>query len=128
MYATAMVIDDSALERFLAEILIKNSGFAKEVACFNSPVDALVHITEPGKDDSVLPDVIFVDICMPMMNGFGFLDEYLLLPEAVRRHCKIVMMSSTRSPEDYAQMKKYPVISAFLPKPLSEAALKGLVL
>lgn len=128
MYALAMIIDDSPLERFLGEILIKNSGFAREVISFNSPIDALTYFAQPETGGHVLPDVIFVDIYMPMMNGFGFLDEYLKLPQAVQEYCKVVMISSTRSPEDYAEMKKYPAIRAFLSKPLSEGALRGLVL
>lgn len=128
MYGTVMVIDDSAIERFLAETLIRNSRFAQKTISFNAAANALDMLTSSAHDTSLLPDIILVDIYMPLMNGFQFLDEYLKLPENVQQHCKIVMMSSTRSPDDYAQMKMYPVIHSFLAKPLSEAALTGLAL
>lgn len=127
MYGTVMVIDDSAIERFLAETLIRNSRFAQKVISFNAAADALALLASQANTPTTLPDVIFVDIYMPLMNGFQFLDEYLQLPEAVHQHCKVVMISSTRSQEDFSEMKKYPVIRCFLTKPLSEAALTGLV-
>jgi CheY-like chemotaxis protein len=126
IYRTVMVIDDSRLERFLAEKIIKNSLFADAVITFNSAIEALEYLTALGTDPDKFPDVILLDIYMPVMNGFEFLDKFLEFSEDIKKHCKIVIISSTDAYEDHAQMRRYPIISKFLTKPLSEEMLKKL--
>ena len=65
-------------------------------------------------------DVILVDIQMPVMNGFGFLDKFLEFPQEIQQHCKVIMFSSSVALEDQLSVKKYPVIRKFLAKPLTE--------
>jgi CheY-like chemotaxis protein len=124
MYQRVMVIDDSVLERFLAETVVKSSGFAKEVISFNNAPDALVYLER----EENLPDVILLDIQMPVMTGFEFLDKYVQLPDAIQQHCKIIMFSSSLADEDMARVKKYPAVRKYLAKPLSEELFRGLEL
>jgi len=126
MYHKAIVIDDSLLERFLAERIIKNSLFAKEVMTFNSPIDALGYLKTFDSNTDKLPDVIFLDIHMPVMNGFDFLNKFLELSADIKKHCKILMFSSTDAYEDHLRMRGYPIIRKFLTKPLSEEMLINL--
>ena len=128
MYHSVIVIDDSVLERFLAEKLMQNCRFAEQVTSFNSPIDALQYLTSLKNSQDKFPEVIFVDIQMPLMNGFEFLDKFMEFPEDARQHSKIVMFSSSQAPEDYSRMKQHPVIARFLSKPLSEESFRSLVL
>jgi two-component SAPR family response regulator len=125
MHNVVMVIDDSRLELVLAENKIKKSRFAKEVITFNSPIDALEHLNKLAYDPDKLPNVIFLDIYMPLMNGFDFLDKFLEFSDDIKRRCKIVMFSSTNASEDHQRMKSYPV-SKFLTKPLTKEMLENL--
>src|SRR3569833_146624 len=91
MYHTVMVVDDSKLELFLAETMIRNSMFAKETISFSSGDEALEYLALNKEQPDKLPEVIFVDIYMPVMSGFDFLDKYMQLPDAARSGSKIIM-------------------------------------
>ena len=121
-----MIIDDSPLERFVAETVIKKSLFAEEVMSFSGPADTLAYLESLVEGAKPFPDVLFVDIHMPLMNGFEFLDKYVEYPDEIKRRCRVVMFSSSEAQEDILRMKKYPVIRNFLTKPLSVTALKNI--
>lgn len=125
MYKTIVIIDDSPLERFLAETLAKSSGFAQVVIPFATAAEALAYLADPA---ATMPDIILVDIQMPLINGFQFLEEYGKLPEEATGSCKVIMFSSTLAPEDKARVKSYPVVKAFIEKPLSEKKFRELIL
>jgi CheY-like chemotaxis protein len=120
MYQSIMVIDDNPLERVLAEAIVKNSKFAERVIAYESAVSALAYLRSLGEDPSKFPDVILVDIQMPVMTGFEFLDKFMEFPPEIQQRCKIIMFSSSVEEEDHEKVKKYPIIRKFLPKPLLE--------
>jgi CheY-like chemotaxis protein len=99
MYQTAIIIDDSTLERFIAERVIKNSGFAFDTHGHSSASDALTWLQSLRNTE--YPDVTYLDVQMPLMTGFDFLDQYLQLPSVARQKVKIIMMSFSLADEDF---------------------------
>lgn len=122
-----MVIDDSPIDRMLVEKVIQRYEVAQEVIKMELAREALNYL-KAEENREKLPDLIFLDINMPEIDGFGFLDQYGLLPEQVRRGPKIVMLTSSLHSQDRERSLSNPYVSHFTNKPLTLAVLQELEL
>jgi len=107
--------------------MITSSLFATKVEVKNSAdvaLDYLKGITDPSE----FPEFIFLDLNMPIKNGFEFLLEYDLLPEGLRTTAKIVVLSSSISPADINKASTNPYVFKYVNKPLSEKYLDAISL
>ncbi|MFI5218683.1 MAG: response regulator [Bacteroidia bacterium] len=121
------VIDDSDLDRYILARFVSKYAFAKEVIDFNLAQKALGFFTEHQQNISVLPELIFLDINMPCVNGFQFLDCFELFPEAVKKQTRIVMLTSSNNPFDLEKAFKYASVCEYYNKPINEDKLKQLI-
>ena len=121
-----MVIDDAQIDRYIADKLITRCGFASEIIAFESGPVALKFLKSCRKGGEIPPDVILLDINMPEMNGFEFLDEYAGLPEEVKSNCNIVMLSSSVHPDDRKRALESQYVCTFISKPLNAEKLAEL--
>lgn len=119
----AMLIDDSEVDLFIQKRFIEISGFAKSIKAYSSPLHAITYLQE---SDSPTPQVIFLDLNMPDMDGFGFLDKFVQLPDKVRDIVKVVVLTSSSNQQDKRKAEAYAPVTNFLSKPLSVDALKAL--
>jgi CheY-like chemotaxis protein len=116
------LIDDSAFDLFIYEKLLIKSGITNSVKTFNSARDALKHLIAKAEE---LPDtIILLDLQMPDMNGFEFIDEFDQLPGDLRSKIRIFMLSSTIDTRDIEKAKASTHILDLLPKPLEIPFLK----
>lgn len=116
------LIDDSSFDLFIYEKLLIKSGITNSVKTFNSARDALKHLE--GQASEHPETIILLDLQMPDMNGFEFIDEFDKLPEALREKFRIFMLSSTIDTRDIEKAKASPHIIDLLPKPLEIPFLK----
>ena len=123
MVKKVLVIDDNEMDRFIATRIIQRSGFAGETVVKESAANALEYLESIIKESATAPDVIFLDIRMPEMDGFGFLDSFAKLPASFTGKCKIIMLSTTAHPEDHKRIIESSYVSCLLNKPLDQAKL-----
>jgi CheY-like chemotaxis protein len=123
-----MVIDDTLIDQFVAERMIKLYGFSENVIVFDSGLKALEYFSRKDLMDEDIPQVIFLDIRMPEMDGFEFLEDYAKLSEELKSKMKVVMLTSSLDKNDLDRGLKNPYVMHFLNKPLDEDQLTKLSL
>ena len=116
-----MIIDDNALDLYIAAKLIANNNFSEQILEYNNASAALEYLAENQENTDLLPQIIFVDIYLPIMDGFEFLENYNLLSPTLTNHCKIIMVSSTIDDRDIYRAKQDPSVSLFAVKPLTKS-------
>jgi CheY-like chemotaxis protein len=121
-YDIIMLVDDNPMDNFINKRLIESCGLASEVICFESAQDALLYLGTNQK----LPSLIFLDINMPGMNGFEFLEAYENLPSVIHEKCKVLMLSTSENFKDLNRANKNRFVRKFLNKPLSANVLKAI--
>ncbi len=122
-YTTCLLIDDNYIDNIVTRKLLENSRFANNIVISESPDDALEWL----RDGSVTPDVIFLDIRMPTMDGFEFLELYDKLAIA-KKNIKVFLLSSSLDPADIKKSADNKYITQFLHKPLTQKILEEISL
>ena len=85
--------------------------------------EAIEALLECDEKDNLLPTVIFLDISMPVMNGWEFLDSFQAAPINNKEKIKIVVMSSSINPLEIGMIKNYPIVHDYIVKPITPADL-----
>lgn len=121
-----MLIDDNEIDNLINQKMIEAAAVTDHIYTHTGAKSAIEFLKNMEKMDlaeKVLPDVIFLDIDMPLMDGFQFLDEFENLSPLTRKKCKIVMLTSSINPQDFNRSKKYPNVRLYLNKPLSHDSI-----
>lgn len=114
-----LVVDDSHLDRFIAEKMMAHLNLPATVITKESAIDALDYLEKMGHTRQL----IFVDINMPCMNGFEFLDK---LQERQQNNVTVVMLTSAINDVDRNKAEAHPLVHSFLNKPLDFSKLATL--
>ncbi|TGK18731.1 response regulator [Leptospira fluminis] len=118
-----MLIDDNSNDNFIHDRVIKKNGFANIVIALTSAVEALNYLKQQKEKGLVHPDLIFLDINMPGMNGWEFLVEYDKLDGDLQGKIIIIMLTTSDNPDDQEKARNLKTLSDFKTKPLTKEML-----
>lgn len=128
-YKVTWLIDDDELANFLSKKTLKLNHFAMHIFTFSTIEQALYMMYEVVKERVLdFPDFIFLDINMPGLDGWYFLDSYAELPEKYKEKCKLYMLSSSIDKADMVRTEQHKDACGFISKPLSGADLERIKL
>lgn len=128
-HKSVLLVDEDQIDNFINERMITTSNFSEEVIVCSSAISALAFLRERLANKSELPEIIFLDLNMPIMDGFGFLEEFDKLVSEypqLKEKCKIIVLSSSISPTDIDRASANIYVFKYLNKPLTEKYLDAI--
>lgn len=123
-----MLVDDNETDNFISKRIIEITRFSKRVEAKNSGKAALDYLKENEKNPENIPSLIFLDINMPIVDGFVFLYEFEKFNELVRNKCKVIILSSSDNKRDIDKIINNNHVIKFITKPLTEVSLEEIKL
>lgn len=118
-----MLVDDNDTDNFISKRIIEITKFSKGVEVKSSGKTALDYLKENQNNIDKIPSLIFLDINMPIVDGFVFLYEFEKFNELVRNKCKVIILSSSDNKRDIDKIVNNNHVIKFITKPLTEIAL-----
>ena len=112
-----LLIDDNDVDNYITRQMLLKNEIAENIVVKSSAIDALKFLHAIRNEPEMLPDYIFLDIRMPEMDGFDFLDQYSLFPDTVKEKCVIFMLTSSGDQKDVDRAAQYEYVKRFIRKP-----------
>lgn len=129
-YRIAMLIDDNEIDNFINQKMLEGTNFAEKIFVYSSGKSALEYFKNIEQDKQLMkelmPDFIFLDINMPVIDGFQFLQEFQSINEKAGNIAKICILTTSINPSDRLRSLENKLVMSYVNKPLSEELLSTL--
>lgn len=123
-----LVVDDDPVSNKICDFTIKKVINGAEVSCFQYPAEGLAYIKANYGNHNAAPTVLILDINMPEINGWAFLEEFQKMDPSVHEQFRIYIVSTSIDHADRERAQAHPLVKDFLQKPLSPGMLRVLFL
>ena len=124
---TILLVDDDAPTLFLNKLVIEDLDCTDRVLTAENGRQAIDMLTEKIDDEFLCPDLILLDINMPIINGWEFMDKYQTLSAEQKAKIVVVMVTTSLNPDDRSRAESVEDIKDFVSKPLDEITLKDII-
>lgn len=123
---TVFFVDDDPITLMLCKKVIEKNSFSNEIVTAQNGEEAMKYFDLLSNDNKLkAPEIIFLDLNMPVMDGWEFLDGYLKKMYHTLFASKFFVLSSTIDPTDIEKSKKYPMVKDFISKPITKEMLEN---
>ena len=125
MLHKVLLIDDDMVTWAICEMVLNKTSFTEKVEKLGNGKEGIDYFSsyfekkKKGETDIVAPDLILLDLNMPVMDGWTFLEDYIRKYAERLPETKIAILSSTVNPEDFIRAQKYSIVIDFINKPLT---------
>lgn len=122
---TVLCVDDDPIALMVIEICLKRANFAENIVKVESAKDALDYYRSIKEDDQI-PSFVFLDLNMPVLSGWDYIERFISEFPQYLNKSKIIILSSSVDPVDKLKASENPLVSLFIPKPISVETLQGI--
>ena len=121
------LIDDDRIYQFTAQRIIQLVDPSQKVLVFSNGKEAIDYFSQRALSNDQLPDVIFLDINMPVMNGWEFLEAYKTVKRELNKQISIYMVSSSVDEKDKIRSRNFENVKDFIVKPIDKEMMLGIL-
>lgn len=125
---TFCIIDDDDIYQFTTSLLLKKTDLVNKIIVFSNGLKAINFLKDEMGNKENIPDILFLDVNMPVMDGWEFLEEYLLIKSMLPKTVVIYMVSSSVDERDVLKAKSISALSGYLVKPISSQNIMDVIL
>lgn len=123
---TIFIVDDDPIHQQIAKIMIERQAISSNIRVFSDAQDVLDYLRENAGDTNALPDLILLDLNMPVMDGWEFLEEYASFCDQLPKNIRIFVLTSSIDEKDRERVSAYNFVTGYLTKPLSKEIIAHL--
>lgn len=126
--ANLWIIDDDPMSSFYIKRLAELGELAHIISIYNKAQGAIDYLIYHEKSEEHLPDIIMLDIYMPELDGWGFLEEFRKISHSLGKRIEIYIISSSGHPKDISRAETFPEVKAYFQKPVTMDVLREMVI
>lgn len=122
-----MIVDDNLIDQMITARVLKTSYAQEQLIFMEGAPQALAYLNQHIENPELLPNLILLDLDMPVMNGIGFLNQFNTFADSIKEACKIVVLTASDVLADIEVMRADPNVATLISKPLNKHSLAPVI-